>query len=625
MGAQPAASEATGSGLQDLVSFNRWLCITRLRAAGAVLAFTLLLAWLDVGAVSTPHVFAICLGLFLVSAVGMSSRVAARAPRVFFYLQSLADLAGITFGIAMSVHGTDALLFRALYALVIVPSSLISVPAGLVVATCATLGHEWLLTLDHEFSLQTVCSLESLSASFLFFLLAQQCFVYGTQLKRKNATLTGLADRLEESRRRLSIQARTSTALFDVARTLSSTLDAPELLQRVNAIARQQLGADWAGTFLIDGERGTFRLVAMTDLDVSASELGRLEFPMKGWAPVERLASQPVVVLTGAEAERTPGLFASNRCLSTVVLAALYHDRVLSGFLAAGFGTLSDTERDRTVEFLTGIAQQVTIVLRNVRLLDEVRLASQMKSEFTGAVSHELRSPLNVMLGYLEMLLDEGLGPITPDQADALRRTQQQSLALLEMITALLDLNRLEAGRLPVEQTTVDVGRLLDDICRQLPETWRRPGVELHVALVPRLPVIETDAGKLKTCVRNLLHNAFKFTERGYVTLGAGVSPGGDLVITVSDTGRGIPPDAVKYIFDMFRQVPGAGGGGVGLGLHLVKRLIHALGGTIVVTSEVGKGSCFTITLPRAAAPPASARPEPRRPATPTQRPASAA
>jgi signal transduction histidine kinase len=380
----------------------------------------------------------------------------------------------------------------------------------------------------------------------------------------------------------------------------------------VNAIARQQLGADWAATFLVDAGRASFRLIAMTDADVSASELGRLEFPMRGWAPVERLGSEPIVVLTGADAERTPGLLASNRRVSTVILSALYHDRVLSGFLASGFGKLTDAEREHTVEFLTGIAQQVTIVLRNVRLLEEVRLASAMKSEFTGAVSHELRSPLNVMLGYLEMLLDEGLGPITADQADALRRAQQQSLALLEMITALLDLNRLEAGRLPVERTAVDVSRLMEEICQQLPQNWRRPGVELHVAIVPKIPIIETDAGKLKTCVRNLLHNAFKFTERGYVTLGAGPSPTGDIVITVSDTGRGIPTDAIKYIFDMFRQVPGAGGGGVGLGLHLVKRLIQALGGTIAVTSDVGKGSCFTITLPRAAAPGTSAE---RRPA----------
>jgi len=225
-----------------------------------------------------------------------------------------------------------------------------------------------------------------------------------------------------------------------------------------------------------------------------------------------------------------------------------------------------------------------------------------MKSEFVGAVSHELRSPLNVMLGYLEMTLDGAFGPITAEQRRALGRTREQALALLEMITALLDMNRLEAGRLPVQRARVSVTQLLEEVCRQVPESWRRPEVQLRRALAPGLPEIETDAGKLKTVVRNLLHNAFKFTERGHVTLGAGVTPAGDLAITVADTGCGIPPDAIHYIFDMFRQVPGSEGGGVGLGLHLVRRLVHVLGGTVSVASEVGKGTCFTVILPLAAA-----------------------
>jgi signal transduction histidine kinase len=115
------------------------------------------------------------------------------------------------------------------------------------------------------------------------------------------------------------------------------------------------------------------------------------------------------------------------------------------------------------------------------------------------------------------------------------------------------------------------------------------------------VPVIETDAGKLKTVVRNLLHNAFKFTERGWVSVVADVTASGDLAIAVRDTGCGIPPDARDYIFDMFRQVPGAQGGGVGLGLHLVRRLVEVMGGRVMVESEVGRGSCFSVLLRNAA------------------------
>jgi signal transduction histidine kinase len=463
--------EGAGSGLGDLVTFNRWLCVTRLRAAGGVLAFTLLLHGLGVGAIRVPHVFAVCLGLFAVSGVGLTSRRLAQAPRLFFYLQSFADLAGVTLGIAFSVQGLEALLFRSIYAMVIVPASLISVPAGLAMATAASLGHMGLLAWERGLSLATLGSVEALTFPFLFFLVAQQCFFYGAHLKRKNGELAGLADRLEDNRQRLVAEARTSAALLDVARTLSATLDAPELLARVNAITRTQLGADWSGTFLVDVERATFRLVAVTDADAATSELGNLELPMRGWSPVERLVGEPVLMLIGPEAEQTPGLFASGRCLSTVILAALYRDERFAGFLAVGFGMLAESEREPVVAFLTGIAQHATIVLRNARLLEDVRLASEMKSEFVGAISHELRSPLNVMLGYLEMLLGQGLGPVTADQDDALRRTQRQALALLEMITALLDMNRLEAGRLPLQRTRVAMRALLEEICQQLPQS----------------------------------------------------------------------------------------------------------------------------------------------------------
>jgi hypothetical protein len=215
------------------------------------------------------------------------------------------------------------------YAIIVVPASLISVPSGLIVAAAATLGHESLLVWERGLSLATLVSVESLAPSFLFFLLAQQCFFYGEHLKRKNTTLAGLAQRLEENRQQLVAEARTSAALLEVAHTLSSTLDAPELLDRLNATTRAQLAADWTGTFLVDVEHGTFRLVAVTDADAASSELGRLEFPMRGWSPVGRLVAEPVVVLTGGDAERTPGHFASGRSLSTVILAALYSDERL--------------------------------------------------------------------------------------------------------------------------------------------------------------------------------------------------------------------------------------------------------------------------------------------------------
>jgi len=405
----------------------------------------------------------------------------------------------------------------------------------------------------------------------------------------------GLAGRLDEHRAHLLAQATMSDALLDVARSLSATLDAPELLRRLNATTHERLAADWCATCLVEPQRQTFRLAASSRDDLE--DLGRLELPLAGWTPAARLVREPIVTLQGAEAARLPGLFASGRRLDAVLLAGFHRDGALVGFIGVGFEALAHAERPRVTEFLAGIAQHATIVLRNAHLLEEVRRAGDMKSEFVGAISHELRSPLNVTLGYLEMLLDEAFGSNTAAQADALQKVRAQSLMLLEMITALLDMNRLEGGRLPTQRAVVDLRLLLGEVAHQLPEEWRRTGVALNLDVAANVTTIETDAGKLKTIVRNLLHNAFKFTERGWVSVVAELTAAGDLSIAVRDTGCGIPSEARDYIFDMFRQVPGAGGGGVGLGLHLVRRLVEVLGGRVVVESEVGRGSCFTVLL----------------------------
>jgi signal transduction histidine kinase len=339
-------------------------------------------------------------------------------------------------------------------------------------------------------------------------------------------------------------------------------------------------------------------MAAATSSMADGGTLPGIEFPMQGWASVERLVREPVVVLSGAEAERAAALFANDPRLSTLVLAALYGDGILVGFLAVGYAALPAPERDRAIDLLAGIAQHATVALRNARLLEEVRAASELKSEFVGTISHELRSPLNVMLGYLEMALDGELGPLAPDQADVLRRMQRYALTLLDMISSLLDLNRLEAGRLPIQRAPVSIAALLESVRQELPESWCRPEVELRMATAVDLPEVETDAAKLKTVVRNLVHNALKFTEHGLVTIAAQQAAPGQVTITVTDTGRGIPADALEHIFEMFHQLPGTGGGGVGLGLHIVRRFLEMLGGTVRVESEVGAGTRFTITLP---------------------------
>jgi signal transduction histidine kinase len=363
------------------------------------------------------------------------------------------------------------------------------------------------------------------------------------------------------------------------------------------------MAADWSATFLLDDVHGSFHLVAASDADASTGTLGCLDFPLASWPSLARLQRESIVTLTGEDAGRMPGPLTGGQSFATVLLAAIRRDGVMAGVLAVGYRTTPSDGLEVAVRLLAGIVEQAAIVLRNARLLEEVRAASQLKSEFVGTISHELRSPMNVILGYTEMLLEGGLGPIASEQRDVLARTHGQALTLLEMITALLDVNRLEAGRLPVEKGPVVVQELLAEIIGELPDRWRSPQIEVRLEAAQGLPPLETDRAKLKTAVRNLVHNALKFTEHGYVTLAAGQTSTGDLTIRVTDTGRGIPAEAIPYIFDMFRQVPGSGGGGVGLGLHIVHRFVDVLGGTVDVTSEVDVGTCFTVTLPGVARP----------------------
>lgn len=588
---------------RDVSAFNRWLCVTRLRAAGAVAVLAALLDWLHLGNIATGRVFMVCAALSLVTVVGLAWRRVMLPSRTFFTIQTLCDLTAITLGIAVAAQGPEALLFSFLFIVAIVPPSLISTPTGLTVATAAAACHGLLLAMQYGFVLATFARYDFLVPVVIFFLVAQQSFFYGTHLAQKNRVLRELATRLDEHREDLATEARISAALVEVAHTLGTTLDGPELLARVTRTTSNYMAADWSATFLLDDVQGSFHLVAASDPDASTGTLGCLDFPLASWPSLARLQRESIVTLTGEDARRVPVPLTGGQPLATVLLAGIRRDGVMAGVLAVGYRTAPSDGLEAAVRLLAGIVEQAAIVLQNARLLEEVRAASQLKSEFVGTISHELRSPMNVILGYAEMLLEGGLGPIASEQRDVLERTHRQALALLEMITALLDVNRLEAGRLPVQTGPVVVQELLAEIIEQLPDRWRSPQIAVRLEAAQELPPLQTDRGKLKTVVRNLVHNALKFTEHGSVTLAASQTPTDDLTIRVTDTGRGIPAEAIPYIFDMFRQVPGSGGGGVGLGLHIVHRFVDVLGGTVDVTSEVDVGTCFTVTLPRVAMP----------------------
>ena len=228
-----------------------------------------------------------------------------------------------------------------------------------------------------------------------------------------------------------------------------------------------------------------------------------------------------------------------------------------------------------------------------------MREAGVRKDEFLASVSHELRTPLNVVLGYVDLLLDHSFGPLEPNQRDILHRVTKNATNLNHLINDLIDLSRIEAGRLKVEVASVELSPLFGDMRSVMDILLAGRDVVFESQLNPACGRVLADPDRLKQIVSNLLVNAVKFTEQGTITLRA--EPRGDTIaVSVTDTGIGIPATAHRAIFEPFRQVhdrsrrvPGAG-----IGLSISSRLAELMGGTLTVTSEPARGSQFTLTVP---------------------------
>jgi signal transduction histidine kinase len=225
----------------------------------------------------------------------------------------------------------------------------------------------------------------------------------------------------------------------------------------------------------------------------------------------------------------------------------------------------------------------------------------RLKSNFLATMSHELRTPLTSVIGYSEMMLEGLGGPLTAEQREYLGIIMEKGENLLQLITSILDISKIEAGRVRLVLAEVDAGQIMRDAVATVLPLARKKG--LRVACEPpSIPRIHADRDKLRQCLVNLCSNAVKFTPAGgTITVTAEALAGAKVAIRVTDTGIGIAEEHLAKVFDVFYQVDGSSTreyGGAGLGLAIVKSYVDAHGGTVAVRSTPGVGSVFTMTLP---------------------------
>jgi protein-histidine pros-kinase len=244
--------------------------------------------------------------------------------------------------------------------------------------------------------------------------------------------------------------------------------------------------------------------------------------------------------------------------------------------------------------------------LRRAELREQnrrIQEATRLKSEFLANMSHELRTPLNGIIGFSELLFDEKPGPLNAKQKEYLQDVLNSGRHLLQLINDVLDLAKIEAGRMNLIIEEFSLSGLLDEVCAVITPSLRAKGLRFDRTVAPDLPQVTLDQQKVKQIMYNLLSNAVKFTgEGGTVRLAARLADDDDVRIEVGDTGIGIRAEDLAKLFVEFQQIHGGADRryqGTGLGLALTRRIVGLLCGRIEVSSEAGKGSSFRVFLPR--------------------------
>ena len=253
------------------------------------------------------------------------------------------------------------------------------------------------------------------------------------------------------------------------------------------------------------------------------------------------------------------------------------------------------------------LASQVAVAVQNaeqfaeqVSTAEKLRDVDKLKSEFLASMSHELRTPLNSIIGFADVLLEGLDGELNERMEQDVRLIRDSGDHLRNLIGDILDMSKIEAGRMELRYEDVDMDRLAQDIVAAATPLAQEKNLDMYLTVSESIPIIHADRTRLRQVFTNIMGNAIKFTQKGYVALNLELKET-DVVVSIQDTGIGIKPENVPIVFEQFRQVDGALNrkvGGTGLGMPISKNLVELHGGQIWVESTVGVGSTFWFTIP---------------------------